>query len=114
MSKRVMISQPMAGRTNVDILTKRNETREYLKWLGFDEVVDTVFFDLVSCKTRLMENGKIHPDLYLLGRAMIAMSECDAVFFCHGWESARGCQIEHAAAEAYGLKIIHEKEKTNE
>lgn len=106
----------MAGRTNVDIFTKRNETREYLNLLGFDVIIDTVFFDLVSRKARLMENGKIHPDLYLLGRALIAMSECDAVYFCDGWLSARGCQIEHAVAKAYGLEVIYEKtkEKTNE
>ena len=114
MSKKAMISLPMAGRTIVDILSKRDETREALKRLGFDEVVDTVFFDFVSCKTRLMENGITHPNLYLLGRALIAMSECDAVFFCHGWESARGCQIEYAAAEAYGLKIMDERERTDE
>ena len=112
MSKKVMISQPMAGRTNVDILSERYEARMTLKRLGFD----TVFFDFVSCKTRLMENGITHPNLYLLGRALIAMSECDAVFFCHGWESARRCQIEYAAAEAYGLEVIYEKtkEKTND
>lgn len=114
MSKKVMVSQPMAGRTIEDILSKRNETREALKRLGFDEVVDTVFFDLVSCKTRLMENGITHPDLYLLGRTLIAMSECDAVFFCHGWESARGCQIEYVTAEAYGLKIMIERERIDE
>lgn len=114
MSKKAMISLPMAGRTIVDILSKRDETREALKRLGFDEVVDTVFFDFVSCKTRLMENGITHPDLYLLGRALIAMSECDAVYFCDGWESARGCQIEYVTAEAYGLKMMIEREKTDE
>lgn len=114
MSKKVMISQPMAGRTIEDILSKRNETREALKRLGFDEVVDTVFLDVVSCKTRLMKNGKIHPDLYLLGSALITMSECDAVYFCDGWERTRGCQIEYAAAEAYGLKIMYERERTDE
>lgn len=114
MSKKAMISLPMAGRTMADILSKRNETREALKRLGFDEVVDTVFFDLVSCSGSLMGNGIIHPDLYLLGRALIAMSECDAVYFCDGWESARGCQIEYVAAEAYGLKMMIEREKTDE
>ena len=30
-------------------------------------------------------------------------------FFCKGWESARGCKIEHEAAVAYGLDIIEEE-----
>ena len=37
------------------------------------------------------------------------MSRCNAVYFCKGWENARGCKIEHDAAVAYGLKIIYEE-----
>ena len=34
------------------------------------------------------------------------MTLCNAVYFCKGWENARGCKIEHMCAEVYGLKII--------
>jgi hypothetical protein len=36
------------------------------------------------------------------------MSKCDAVYFCNGWENARGCKIEHDIAIAYGLLTIYE------
>lgn len=36
------------------------------------------------------------------------MSLCHAAYFCKGWESARGCRIEHEVAKAYGLKILYE------
>ena len=31
-----------------------------------------------------------------------------AAYFCKGWENARGCRIEHAAAVAYGLEVLYE------
>ena len=34
----------------------------------------------------------------------------EAVYFCKGWENARGCKLEHAVAEAYGLTIIYEED----
>jgi len=42
------------------------------------------------------------------------MSKCHAAYFCRGWEQARGCQIEHAAAVAYGLEIIYEEDDEEE
>ncbi len=42
------------------------------------------------------------------------MSLCHAAYFCKGWESARGCRIEHATAQAYGLDIIYEEDDNNE
>lgn len=32
--------------------------------------------------------------------------ECDAVYLCDGWENARGCKVERAAAVAYDLELI--------
>ena len=37
------------------------------------------------------------------------MSKCNAVYFCKGWENARGCKIEHKTAKAYGLDMIYEE-----
>lgn len=115
MSKRAFISLPTAGRTFPDILTARNNARETLHWLGY-ATVDNVDYEILSNKTILANNGITCPDLYLLAQGLKEMSQCDAVYFCDGWLSARGCQIEHAVAKAYGLEIIYEetKEKTNE
>lgn len=36
------------------------------------------------------------------------MTLCHAVYFCKGWENARGCRIEHDIAVAYGLEALYE------
>lgn len=36
------------------------------------------------------------------------MLDCDAVFFCKGWQSSMGCQNEHNVAISSGLEVIYE------
>lgn len=97
--KTVMISLPMNGRSDDAIKADIEHSSEYLKSHGFDTIANTMFED---------DPGVKHPALWYLGNALIKMSSCDAVYFMRGWEDARGCQIEHAAAEKYGLEIIYE------
>ena len=35
------------------------------------------------------------------------MSKCDLVVFVKGYESARGCNIEHECAKQYGYDILY-------
>ena len=44
--------------------------------------------------------------LALLARALGKLAEADAVIFAPGWETARGCRMEHLAAEEYGIRIV--------
>ena len=46
----------------------------------------------------------------MLGKSFMIMSDCDAVFFCRGWDHSRGCKLEFEAAFDYGLDIYHEEE----
>lgn len=103
---RVMISQAMAGKTDEEIAKNRGFAEHWLDALGY-EIVDTLFdFDAEYLSMELVENEP----LYYLAKSIEAMSKCEMVYFCAGWENARGCRLEHAAAEAYGLKIVHEEE----
>ena len=104
--KTAMISQPMSGLSDEEIESVRNVAIKKLQDRGyiilntfFD---DDVFVDIISDKQ--VENA----GLYYLSKSIEYMSSCDAVYFCRGWESARGCKTEHDIAEAYGLKIIEE------
>lgn len=97
---RVMISQPMNGLTVSEIEETQMRAYQYLTWLGH-EVYDTFFVGYLP-------PGVKNSGLYGLGLSITAMSECDAVFFCKGWEEAKGCLIEHDAAKFYGLKLIYE------
>lgn len=102
---KAMLSQPMEGKTDEEIAKNRGFAEHWLDALGY-EVVDTLFdFDAEYLSMELVENEP----LYYLAKSIEAMSKCDAVYFCEGWENARGCRIEHEAAKAYGLDIIYEE-----
>lgn len=106
--KKAMISQPMAGKTDEEIVQARERAMAFLKGYGY-EVVNTLFADEWHSKEAMEERGVIQIPLYFLAESLAYMSECHAVFFCKGWELARGCRIEHDAAVAYGMHIIYEE-----
>ena len=110
MSKKVMISQPMAGKTDLEIAKVRKKATQYLEDKGF-EVVNTFFKEGFD---RMIDVQSFDKSIYFLAKSIEKMSECQAVYFCRGWENTRGCQIEHEVAKKYGLEIIYEsKSKTN-
>ncbi len=99
MSKKAMISQPMRGKTNEQIRVERKRAVELLESWGY-EVIDTVL--------DIDEPPLMNPGIYFLAKSIDFMSQVDTVFFMEGWESARGCKIEHEIAVAYGLRVLHE------
>lgn len=100
MQLKVMISQPMNGKTDEEILFIRKNAKKYLESIGYD-VVDTFFQDGPSGK-------EASRPIYFLGKSLKAMAFCNVVYFCKGWENTRGCRIEHAVASEYGLKILYQ------
>lgn len=105
--KKAMLSQPMAGKSNEEIIATREKAIKVLKEKGF-EIVNTLFTDEWYSKEQMVERGVIQIPLCFLAKSLENMSLCHAVYFCKGWENARGCKIEHEAAKAYGLEIIYE------
>lgn len=59
------------------------------------------------------KRGVVQIPLCFLAKSLENMSLCHTVYFCKGWENARGCKIEHEAAVAYGLDIIYEEQQYN-
>ncbi len=96
---KIMISQPMKGKTEEQIRSERAELVKKLEEKGH-EVVDTIFAE---------EPPEGDARLYYLAKSIEAMSKVDAVVFMPGWEKARGCQIEHEIAVKYN-KFIKEVE----
>ena len=107
--KKAMISQPMAGKTDKEIVETRDKAIKVLTELGY-EIVNTLFTDEWYSKEKMTERGVVQIPLCFLAKSLENMSLCHAVYFCKGWENARGCKIEHDAAVAYGLEIIYEEE----
>jgi hypothetical protein len=105
---RAMLSQPMAGKTDEEIVNTREKAIEYLRDRGY-EVVNTLFTDEWYSKDKMEEREVVQIPLCFLAKSLENMSLCHTVYFCKGWENARGCRIEHDAAVAYGLDIIYEE-----
>lgn len=106
--KKAMISQPMAGKTEKEIAETREKAISALKSRGY-EVVNTFFTDEWYSSAKMQERGVVQVPLCFLAKSLEKMSLCHAVYFCSGWENARGCKIEHDAASAYGMKIMYEE-----
>ena len=94
---KIMISQPMNGKTQKQI-EEREELVKSLKAKGY-EVVNTIFAETP-------DEPQDKP-LFYLAKSIDAMSKVDAVIFMKGWENARGCKIEHEIAVRYN-KFIKE------
>ena len=105
--KKAMLSQPMGGKTDEEIIETRERAMKALKEKGF-EVVNTLFTDEWYNHENMEKRGVVQIPLCFLAKSLENMSLCHAVYFCKGGENARGCRIEHDAAVAYGLEIIYE------
>ena len=95
---KIMISQPMRGKTNEQIRKERTELVKKIQKEG-NEVVDTVF-----------ENAPNNEDIaiYMLSQSIRYIGKVDAVYFMKGWNKARGCKIEHEVAVEYGKQVFYE------
>ena len=106
--KKAMLSQPMAGKTNEEIVATREKAIHVLEEKGY-RIVNTLFTDEWYNKEAMAERGVVQIPLCFLAKALENMSLCHAAYFCKGWENARGCRIEHEAAVACGLEILYEE-----
>lgn len=106
--KKAMLSQPMAGKTEQEIVETRENAIAALNKRGY-EVINTLFTDEWYSKEKMAERGVVQIPLCFLAKSLENMSLCHAAYFCKGWETARGCKIEHDAAIAYGLEIIYQE-----
>lgn len=104
---KAMLSQPMAGKSDQEIIATREHAILALKSKGY-EIVNTLFTDEWYSDDSMKKRGVVQIPLCFLAKSLENMSLCHAAYFCKGWESARGCRIEHEAAKAYGLEIIYE------
>ena len=93
---KVMISQPMRGKTEQQIRVERANLVEKLTKRGY-EVVDTVFSDF---------SNKGNLPLKYLAKSLEFIADVDCVYFMDGWQDARGCRIEHQVCVDYYVQIL--------
>lgn len=92
---KIMISQPMRGKTNEQIRAERAELILKLEAEGH-EVIDTVL-DISENKS----------PLFYLSKSIELLDKADAVVFMPGWQQARGCRIEETCAKEYRKFLMY-------
>lgn len=105
---KVMISQPMTGLSDEEVIAVRNRAKEKLLDAGYVHIMNGFWCNDASIEDQMHKNGVLHTGISYLGKALEILSKCDAVYFCKGWENSKGCRIEHETAVLYGLTILHE------
>ena len=95
---KVMISQPMNGKSEEQIREERETIVKGMKEEGV-EIIDTIFTEEAPKDTDTA--------IYYLAKSIEAIGKVDAVFFMKGWEKARGCKVEHQVAVEYGKKLFY-------
>lgn len=93
---RVMISQPMRGKTTEQVRSERAELVSRLEAAGH-EVVDTIFPYIYP--------RDADPRVWMLGKAIMELSRCNAIVMMPEWSDADGCFIEHDTAKRYGIDV---------
>ena len=106
---KAMLSQPMAGKSDDEIIATREKAIKALEAQGY-EIVNTLFTDEWYNRENMEKRGVVQIPLCFLAKSLENMSLCHAAYFCKGWERARGCRLEHDAAVAYGLTVIYEED----
>ena len=96
--KKIMISQPMRGKTNELIKEERKVLVQELENNGY-EVLDTIFDEAPK---------NVDEAIWFLSKSIEYLAQADIIFFMKGWEKARGCKIEHQIAVEYNKEIIYE------
>jgi hypothetical protein len=95
---KVFISQPMAHKTQQEILNEREKLVKLIKKeFGEDtEIIDSYFPDALH---------DAEP-LWYLGKAIQLMSGADIVVMAKEWWHSRGCKCEYDCARSYDKCVI--------
>lgn len=104
--KLFFISQPMAGKTDVEIAAERTMIKERIK----REINPAAIFinsvlDREKMKKETKDKKVKSESLYYLAKSLELLSTADMAVFAHDWLVARGCRIEETAARQYGIDV---------
>lgn len=102
--KNLFISIPMNGRSAEDIIADQKAIVSKA-----EKIVGEKLQMIESCLDITVADNREeirHDPVWYLGRSIQLLATADYVYFADGWKNARGCKLEHAIAEAYGVEII--------
>ena len=96
---KIFLSQPMNGISEEEIMKGREIASEVIRntHKGKEvEILNTFISEAYEEK---------HAGLKYLAESIRMLDEADEIWMMPGWERARGCRIERACAEAYGIPV---------
>ena len=102
--KKIFISQPMNGLSDLQIIKDRERVIVGLYNEGYKPDEITII------DTYIEENApdNVNSGLWYLGKSLELLADADIAVFAKGWRNARGCQIEFKCAADYGISCIFE------
>lgn len=108
MLMKIYISIPISGYNPEEQRAKAERFEKDIEAIGHDPINP---FDVQEPSEYFNEKERY---AYFMGFDIANLLRSDAVYFSRGWEQSKGCRLEHAAAEIYGLKIFYELDKIPE
>ena len=97
MGNKVFIIQAMNGRSEEEILTERRDAEKKLRGYGYDPIDSYLREDTPE---------GVDAGVWYLGESIKKLSGANYIYLIDGWEKGRGCKIEVAIAEAYGIPEV--------
>ena len=99
--KKVFISLPITSRPEPTLEERISEAKN-ISWL-MANVFEKEGYEVVAPFDVTTEGMT---EAQCIGACITALLECDYVYFCKGWETSRGCRIEHLVAVEHNIEII--------
>lgn len=96
---KVMISQPMNGKTSKQINDEREQIAEMLLKCYPDTDIEVMNTTVANHETK--------SDLECFSESIGFMAEADVLVMAPDWEKARGCKLEHDIAVAYNVPRLY-------
>lgn len=93
--KKLYLSLPITGR-------KLGEVKEYAR--GAKEMLQSYGYEVIT-PFEINPNSE-EPYSRLMGQCIEVLLECDAAYFCIGWQRSKGCMAEFEVARIYGKTIL--------
>lgn len=94
---KIYVSLPITGHHIDEVKLRAEEIKESILAESPDSEVITPF-DVCP------ETDK--PYSYYMGRDIEVLLCCDTIYLADGWENSKGCRLERAAADIYGIEVL--------
>ena len=112
MYKNIFISQPMAGKSEEEILaTRQKEIEKIYQLFDADGVEINIIASYIDDATRKhfqkYVSDDINWDIFWLSQSLERLAMADMIWLCDGWEYSNGCNIELECATRYGISIMY-------